>query len=534
MIPIVNKLTWAVRWRMMQRLQSIRMENLAVELVRRAPQPKTAPVVLFNASTRLQGMSLNSAFELLTAWSLRLEGTPVIQFVCKGGMSRCVLGTDRKQVGKAPPCKTCMAQSYSAYRGLPSRWFTYTPDPSVTKATARLSLAELMNYRRDGMPLGELVLPSLRWVLRRYTLDGDPDTLYILRHYILSAWCVAQEFGKLLDEVKPMKVVVFNGMFFPEAAARWAAKKRGIPVITHEVALRPNTGYFTSGEATAYPIDIPEDFELSPEQNQRLDEYLEQRFQGNFSMAGVRFWPEMKSLSLEFLEQVAKFKQVVPVFTNVVFDTSQGHANVIFPQMFAWLDAVREIIKAHPETFFVIRAHPDETRPGKESLESVAMWVQRTQVDLLPNVLFVDSRQYFSSYQLIQRSKFVMVYNSTIGLEASLMGAAVLCGGKARFTQLPTVYFPQSQLAFRQQAEEFLAAGKIEPPAEHRRNARRFLYYQLFKTSLPFGDFIEEDGIRKGYVQLKKFKLDQLKPEHSATMRTILNGILNTDMFLLD
>jgi hypothetical protein len=206
---------------------------------------------------------------------------------------------------------------------------------------------------------------------------------------------------------------------------------------------------------------------------------------------------------------------------------------VIFPQMFAWLDAVLAIIRAHPETFFVIRAHPDETRPGKESLESVAMWVRRNKIDQLSNVLFVDSRSYFSSYELIQRSKFVMVYNSTIGLEASLLGAAVLCGGKARFTQLPTVYFPQSQNAFRRQAEEFLSAEKIEPPAEHRRNARRFLYTQLYKTSLPFGDFIEEDGIRKGYVRFKNFELDALQPEKSATMRVVLDGIIDSGSFLL-
>ena len=56
-------------------------------------------------------------------------------------------------------------------------------------------------------------------------------------------------------------------------------------------------------------------------------------------MAGVRFWPEMKKLSPEFVDKIGQFKQVVPVFTNVIFDTSQGHANVVFPHMFAWLDA---------------------------------------------------------------------------------------------------------------------------------------------------------------------------------------------------
>ena len=86
-------------------------------------------------------------------------------------------------------------------------------------------------------------------------------------------------------------------MSFPEATARWVALDEGIPVITHEVGLQPFTAYFTEGQATAYPIQIPDSFQLNESQNDQLNQYLEQRFQGNFSMAGIRFWPTMKVLS---------------------------------------------------------------------------------------------------------------------------------------------------------------------------------------------------------------------------------------------
>jgi len=68
--------------------------------------------------------------------------------------------------------------------------------------------------------------------------------------------------------------------------------------------------------------------------------------------------------------------------------------------------------------------------------------VKASGISLLSNVVFVDASEKFSSYDMIQRSHFVMVYNSTIGLEASIMGKAVLAGGKARFTQLPTSILP--------------------------------------------------------------------------------------------
>jgi UDP-N-acetylglucosamine 2-epimerase len=131
------------------------------------------------------------------------------------------------------------------------------------------------------------------------------------------------------------------------------------------------------------------------------------------------------------------------------------HANTIFPDMFAWLDQVLELIRAHPETLFVLRAHPDETRPQKESRETVQSWAASRGLAQLPNAMFIAPHEFISSYEMIQRARFVMVYNSSIGLEASLMGAAVLCAGKARYTPFNTA--AATAEAHRQQAEDFLA-----------------------------------------------------------------------------
>jgi hypothetical protein len=341
---------------------------------------------------------------------------------------------------------------------------------------------------------------------------------------------VARTFADFLDQTQPRAVVVFNGQFFPEATARLIAQRRGIRVITHEVGFQPATAFFTDGEATASPIPLPESFEMNDEQNAKLDAYLAKRFQGNFTMAGIKFWADMKGLDASFLQKAASFKQIVPIFTNVIFDTSQPHANTVFEDMFDWLDMALEVIRAHPETLFVIRAHPDETRVRKSSRETVEGWAASREVGKEANVVFVGPREPLSSYELIQKSKFVMVYNSTIGLEASIMGAAVLCAGKARFTQYPTVFFPQTVEAVRGKMEEFLDAGKIEVPAEFKRNARRFLYFQLFRTSLPFGDFLEP-SVRTTQARLKSFALEELL--ESDAVKAILEGVLMDEDFVL-
>lgn len=526
---------------------NLKIARTAKQVIRHSPPAQGQPIVFFKASTGIDDLSWNSGFHLLASWALRLKGIPVVYFACHSGMSHCVLGTSRDNVRKSPPCKSCIYQSKTLYNGTQGnrytsthvtrhsphvQWFDFHRDVELAGALERLSLQDLMNFEWQNIPLGPLCLPGLRWILRIHHLNDDEPTRYLLREYILSAWNVAQQFSEFLDETHPRAVVVFNGQFYPEAVARFIAQKRGLRVITHEVGLQPATAFFTEGEATAYPIHIPEEFELSDEQNAKLDAYLAKRFQGDFTMAGIKFWADMKGLDESFLQKAAGFKQIVPIFTNVIFDTSQPHANTVFEDMFDWLDLALEVIREHRDTLFVIRAHPDELRVRKSSRETVEGWVQSHGVDKEPNVVFVSPRETLSSYELIQKSKFVMVYNSTIGLEASIMGAAVLCAGKARFTQYPTVFFPQTVEDVRRKMKEFLTVEKIEVPVEFKYNARRFLYYQLFRTSLPFSDFLDS-SVRTTQTKLKTFALDELSPERSKAMEAIFDGLLNNGDFLL-
>jgi hypothetical protein len=493
------------------------------------------PVVFFNASTRIRGHSQNAAFSLLASWAVRLTGQRVVHFICWSGMSRCVLGTDQDAPYKSMPCKTCTRQSKVNTTGAETRIFTYKRDDELAAILQKLSLNDLLRYEQPlpdvggSLPLGKLVLPSLRWRLRLQTFTDDEATRFLCREFMLSAWNVASKFSIFLENVKPQAAVLFNGMQFPEATAAWLCRQRGVRVITHESGFQPFSGYFVEGDITTYPITIP-DVELTPDQNARLDADLQKRLQGDFSMAGIHFWNEMLGLPDELVQKAAGFKQVAAVFTNVIFDTTQLNANVIFADMFAWLDTVLEVIKTHPETLFVVRAHPDEARPGKLSRESVAMWFEQ-KASALQNTAFIPPQDRISSYDLIRLSKFVLTYNSQIGLESILMGIPALGAGRAPFVDFDTVYFERDREAYLNRLESFLTATQLKVTEEAIRHTRRFMYYRYFRFSLPFGEFIESTP-PIGYVRLKKFSWRAL--EKSPTAHALLAGISHGKLFELD
>jgi len=490
------------------------------------------PVIFFNASTRLSGLSQNAGFSLITSLALRKNKIPIYHFVCKRGLRPCMLGTDKMDPSIKPPCRECMRTSRLVLGKTNIQHFSYDVNEEIGREIKNLNLDQLITYSYKDIPLGRLVLPSMRWILRRHHLKDTEENRSLAQSYIQSAWGVYREFSKMIDSIHPQAVIVFNGMFYPEAMARLSAQHKKVPVFSHEIGMLPYSAFFTDKEATAYPVDIDNKFRLSKDQEVRLDNYLTNRFEGKFQTAGVRFWPEMRHFSTDFLEEMKKYSAMVPVFTNVIFDTSQSHANTLFEHMFSWLNLVIEKVKQHPEILFVIRAHPDETRPGKESRESVSEWVAMNGIKDIPNIIYIPPEEYISSYELIKYARFVMVYNSTVGLEASIMGKPVLCAGKARYTQVPTVYFPESKGVYIKLLEEFLESDIVEHPEVFIKNARRVLYSQLFRASLPFDKFLKYDGVWRGYVRLRNFSPKLLIQGQNKTIDVVLNGIIKNQPFI--
>ena len=490
------------------------------------PAQGAAPVWVFNASTRIHRLSLNGAFGLLTAWSLRATGVPVRQLVCRAGMVQCTLGTQRLRPDAPPPCRRCMAFSDLLFSGLPESSLRRQAGTDLRmEALDGLSLAELLRWGRDGLELGSLILPTLRWALRRHDLVDDEATRHLARAYLRSASDLAHEFDAALAQERPRALVVFNGILFPEAVARERARRADVPVFTHEVGLRPFSAFFSAREATFREVTPDGGNTLTETEAHRLDEYLRMRFSGRFSMAGIDFWPEMQTPPAWLEERLSRFRQVVVVFTNVVFDTSQIHANALFGSMFEWLEDVRAAIGRHPQTLFILRAHPDEDRPGKESQQTVSDWFARSGLAAAPNVVFLGPSEYISSYDLMRRAKLVLVYNSSVGLEASIAGLPVLCAGRARYTQIPTVFLPATRREYGLALRALLKAETLRVPDAFAAHARRFLHHELFRASLDLSEFLEQEPGFPGMVLLRRF--DPRRLEASEALAAIRAGILD-------
>jgi hypothetical protein len=363
-------------------------------------------------------------------------------------------------------------------------------------------------------------------VERRNDLHPTEFSRRMLIEYMVSAANLAEAVAHLIDRTQPSALVVFNGSSFPEATAGKVAREKGVRVVSHESGYAELSCFFTHGTATEYSMSVPPDFSMDEEKNRELDEYLHMRYRGQFTMAGRQQWPDMTHLPDQLLHMVKSHTKVVSIFTNTVYDTSQLYANAYFSDMFDWLKATLNEGKSHTDVLFVVRAHPDEMRPGRESREPVAAVLKAGGFTDMPNVLFIDSYQRASSYELLNMSALCLVYNSVVGLEAAMMGKYAIPGGLTRYRSEDCCYNIASREDYLTKVREILSVEKpVETPPEWRSRARRYFYYTTFRGYIRLSNFVQTRFYPT--LDLKVNSAEELRPEVCPEMQIIVDGIVH-------
>jgi len=117
---------------------------------------------------------------------------------------------------------------------------------------------------------------------------------------------------------------------------------------------------------------------------------------------------------------------------------------------------LQKFIVTHPKVLFVIRAHPDEGRKGKTSRETVAIGFNRP--GWIPaQCRLYRLKDYVSSYELVQRSNLVLVYNSLSDWKLLSLGSGSCVPGKFLLhAELPNGAPADSQAVYFSWMEELL------------------------------------------------------------------------------
>ncbi len=352
-----------------------------------------------------------------------------------------------------------------------------------------LDIDELQSYIHEGVPLGRMARITLRWSLRKFTLENNKEVVESYRELIRLGYKFFKYFKDLLQREKPDVVLLFNGLFLPERILFYVAQSQDIPVVTWEGGWLPDTILFSWENFAGY-CELDEvwqeekDANLSENQIRQMEEFLAVRWRGGREVA--QYWPKIQADIAKIKANLEIDGKIYSIFSNILWDSSIQDRDLGFTNMMEWLLDTIDYF-TNKDEHLVIRLHPAEIRLyGKRSNEPVGDFIRRHRPNLAKNIHIIPPESDLSSYSLMSMSEAVLVYTSTAGLEAALMGKPALVCAQTHYRNKGFTLDVENKSHYYNILDRLRSGEKVLDLDDAKRLAYKYAYLLFFRHMIPF------------------------------------------------
>lgn len=450
-------------------------------------------------STTPRGGTIGAESTLAGLLAVRGARTTVI--VCDSAVPRCVLDPDfAEAMPRAELCRQCSSETvtrhYYGARGVSAllRLSHLIPQDQLAHWQQRIDACpneELYSFNMLGYPLGEWIQVALRIEYFGEHWVRLPDYTTISRQWLATLVRVVLAAEAFIRDQKPDAILLLNGLAASERAISAVARRHGIRCIMYDTGPRPDTTVMREKHpACLYRFDdewqewasVP----LSRAESHRLDMHLASR--QKLKTPTLYVLSPAATGDLDGLRQQLRLppgRRTFVAYTNLMADTSVYVAARAFPSQVDWLNACIAYALHHPEIDLIIRCHPAEhmaiVRSGKAKIsddqtnqEILKLW------PVLPdNVRVVAPDDATSSYDLLALADVVLVYVSTVGMEAAVLGKPVVIAGGAHYWAIGFGWPVERRGDFDVLLDRLVHSPDGPPRAVE--IARRYLYLYMFR-----------------------------------------------------
>lgn len=131
-------------------------------------------------------------------------------------------------------------------------------------------------------------------------------------------------------------------------------------------------------------------------------------------------------------------------FTEFAAIDKANSADILFNNQFEAVWEIANHLKNHQEYCFYVRIHPNTKQRYRREYEK---WNELMK-EMKAIALFIDGDEPVDSYELAKASDKVIVYMSSVGIEAAFLGTPSIVIGNSRYRRLGSTYSPSSKEEF--------------------------------------------------------------------------------------
>lgn len=381
--------------------------------------------------------------ELEIAQRLMNEGHEVFFLQCREELGMCFANPQHTRIG----CKLCISKISRSYQRLniPRERILSFPSVDVDyekvySKDAIKDVAALKQLTYKGFDIGMAVASSLISFIRDHNPDLARYAGFVDRGLKTSAF-VYESANKLLDELKPDEVYLFNGRFLEVRPVMRLCEAKSIKFYTHE----------RGGVLSKYMLregSIPHSLEKAAAEIQELwgsggaeKEQIGRKFfedrknrviQGWHTFTGNQTW---NKLPADFNPD----KMNVVIFNSSMdeYEGIAGFGSRVYKDDNSGMEQILSSFQHDPSKHFYLRVHPNLKGLKNTQLKQIDQIAANYK-----NLTVIPAEEDIDTYGLMEHADKVLAFGSTMGIESVYWNKPVLLLGRAFYERLNCLYIP--------------------------------------------------------------------------------------------
>lgn len=458
----------------------------------------------YNVSPHLD-TELEIAFE-------KLNNNHHVYFVfCNGNLETCYENPSHEKL----KCELCASRKLNALRLIkhPNLHIVELPDNNYEGRSMPEfhSIDDLKAFQYDGVDIGMGVASSLISIYRDHRLNVI-NYKHEVKKSLRTAMYVNDVSKKLLDQIKPDEVYLFNGRFLEIRPMMRQCEKRNIAFYTHERGGGVNR-YLVRKNSTPHSLDLAHqemNFKWETASDER--ETIGRRFfidrRNRIQQSWYVFTDKQKKGHLP--EGFDRSRKNIVIF-NSSMDEYEGLAdfkNLIYKDDNQGIERILESFEYDSSVHFYLRVHPNLSGLDNSQMTEIKSISLR-----FSNLTLIEPDEIVDTYELMEASSVIMVFGSTMGAEACFWNKPVILLSRAFYEKLDGFYKPSNH----DEVVQLLNSPNLSPLDNN--DILKYGYW-LLNWGMPFRYYVP-DSLTSG-----KFLGKEIKPSIGLRIKSRLKSLL--------
>jgi hypothetical protein len=381
--------------------------------------------------------------ELEIATQLMNQGHEVIFLRCLKQLNTCFANPEHTYFG----CKVCISKISRAYNRINVHEKNMVSFPEVIidvdqvyDANNIKNINDLKNITYKGWDLGMAVTSSLVSIVR----DHEPDVNYYknyIRKGIETAVFVYESGHKLINEIKPDEVYLFNGRFLEVRPFMRLCEERSIKFYTHERGGVLKNYMLREKSIPHSLVSAKNEIEALWQTGGEEKEAIGRKFFEDRRNRVIQGWHSFTK-GQEYNKLPAGFdtlKNNIAIF-NSSMDEYEGiaeHKSGIYENDNTGIEKILSSFKDDKDKHFYLRVHPNLKNLHNTQTKGIEAIRKK-----YTNVTVINADDDVDTYELMNRCDKVIVFGSTAGIEAVYWNKPVILLSRAFYDSLDCLYKP--------------------------------------------------------------------------------------------